>query len=115
MQSEARYYTGLPRKHSIYSASMLASLKYMPYDTALAGENSGYQLLLGHRQVDALMGRVDRLPSPEDWTIMEEALAAILDEAAARTQQVEKLELDAVQEQSKGSGACCKWSCSGYL
>ncbi|DBB14965.1 TPA: hypothetical protein ACH3X3_004562 [Trebouxia sp. C0006] len=54
------------------------------------------------RQVDALMGRVDRLPSPEDWTIMEEALAAILDEAAARAQQQEKLkELDAAQEQTK--------------
>ena len=66
--------------------------------------------------MDALMGRVDRLPCPEDWTIMEQALAAILDEAAARTQQAEKLkELDAAQEQSKGSGACCKWSCSGYL
>ncbi len=81
---------------------MLASLKYLPYDTALAGENSGYYLLLGYRQVDALMGRVDRLPSPEDWTIMEEALAAILDEAAARAQQQDKLkELDAAHEQSK--------------
>ncbi|DBB02006.1 TPA: hypothetical protein ACH3X1_000591 [Trebouxia sp. C0004] len=53
------------------------------------------------RQVDALMGRVDRLPSPDDWTIMEEALAAILDEAAARAQQEEKLELNAAQEQTK--------------
>lgn len=54
------------------------------------------------RQMDALMGRVDRLPCPEDWTIMEQALAAILDEAAARTQQAEKLkELDAAQEQTK--------------
>ncbi|DBA66788.1 TPA: hypothetical protein ACH3X2_001930 [Trebouxia sp. C0005] len=52
------------------------------------------------RQVDTLMGRVDRLPSPEDWTIMEEALAAILDEAAARAQQEEKLELNAAQEQT---------------
>ena len=95
---------------------MLASLKSLPYDTALVGENSACYLLLGHRQVDALMGRVDRLPSPEDWTIMDAALAAILDEAAARAQQQEKLkELDAAQEQSKGSGACCKWSCSGYL
>ena len=94
---------------------MLSSLRDMP-EAALAGENSGHRLLLGHRQVDALMGRVDRLPSPEDWTIMEEALAAILDEAAARAQQQEKLkELDAAQEQSKGSGACCTWSCSGYM
>ena len=59
-------------------------------------------LLLGYRQVDTLMGRVDKLPSPEDWTIMEEALAAILDEAAARAQQQDKLkELDAAHEQSK--------------
>lgn len=36
---------------------------------------------------------------------MEEALAAILDEAAARAQQEERLELAAVQEQSAASGA----------
>lgn len=99
------------QKHSIYSANMLSSLRDMP-DSVLAGKSSGHRLLLGHRQVDALMERVDRLPSPEDWTIMEEALAAILDEAAGRAQQ---LELDAAQEQSKGSGVCCKWSCSGCL
>ena len=36
---------------------------------------------------------------------MEEALAAILDEAAARAQQEERLELAAAQEQSAASGA----------
>lgn len=43
------------------------------------------------RQVDGLAGRVDELPSPEDWNIMEQALAAILDEAAARAQEEDRL------------------------
>ena len=48
-------------------------------------------MLCHHRQVDSLTGRVEKLPSPEDWTIMEEALAAILDEAAARAEQEERI------------------------
>lgn len=50
-----------------------------------------------YRQVDALSGRVDKLPSPEDWSIMEQALAAILDEAAARAQQEDRLAEEAAQ------------------
>ena len=49
------------------------------------------------RQVDALSGRVDKLPSPEDWNIMEQALAAILDEAAARAQEEDRLAEEAAQ------------------
>ena len=49
------------------------------------------------RQVDALSGRVDKLPSPEDWSIMEQALAAILDEAAARAQEEDRLAEEAAQ------------------
>ena len=42
-----------------------------------------------HRQVSALTERVDNLPSEEDWALMEEAMAAILDEAATRQEQEE--------------------------
>ncbi|KAL3135518.1 hypothetical protein ABBQ38_005998 [Trebouxia sp. C0009 RCD-2024] len=49
------------------------------------------------RQVDALAGRVDKLPSPEDWNIMEQALAAILDEAAARAQEEDRLAEEAAE------------------
>lgn len=81
------------------------------------------------RQVDALSGRVDKLPSPEDWSIMEQALAAILDEAAARAQEEDRLAEEAAQRgggplgfleeeeeeaaaqascgESRGADACC--------
>ena len=42
------------------------------------------------RQVDTLTQRVDNLPSEEDWALMEEAMAAILDEAATRQEQEEQ-------------------------
>lgn len=48
-----------------------------------------------------LTGQVDKLPSPEDWSIMEQALATILDEAAARAEEEDRL---AEQEDAQRDG-----------
>ena len=54
----------------------------------------------GCRQVGTLTDRVDKLPSPEDWNIMEQALAAILDEAATRAEEEDRLaEQEAAQKE----------------
>lgn len=52
-----------------------------------------------HRQLDTLSGRVDELPSPEDWGLMEQALSAILDEAAAQAQREDRLAEEAAQRE----------------
>ena len=51
-----------------------------------------------HRQVSTLTERVDALPSEEDWALMEEAMAAILDEAATRQEQEEAAAAAAAQD-----------------
>ena len=78
-----------------------------------------------HRQVDALTGRVDKLPSPEDWSIMEQALAAMLDEAATRAEEEDRLaEQEAAQrddgplgfleeEEQEEGGQASSWGSRG--
>ena len=56
-------------------------------------QNSG----VNTRQVQALINRVGNLPCPEDWVVMEQALAAILDEAAARHEKIVEQETNRQQ------------------